>query len=630
MASPYSISSSRGLAIVREIAALGIFLALILFFTWPGVLSLSDHIIGGLFTLGHLWIWDLMVSGILEKGTLTTNTLAVNYPAGSSLNIIGWSYILLILISRLLGLGLIAAANLALMLHMLVACYFTYRLAIKLTGAWASSVVGGIAYGFSPYILSLVWNGQLPKLTHGLLPIIVLLIIKIATKPKVLPSVILGFVFVLLVASSPYNGIFGVMLALATGLYLLFRSKGAIEIKRVFLRLSRGAFFAVILTIPFIMFWLFAKKYDEQKPVLAPSQVSFQQNPSLLSNNATLAGWFVPGKVEVNRNYPLRLPVFHVHYPGLLLILFAMLAFVFNKEKDGHDNKEKDGTDFWEYRREILKPGFFLATSVLFFITAHGYYLRPSQKTIISPIIRLPLYWLYEIFPDIIAFSVTYRAAVGVSLCFAMLGAMGLGRIGRRFGKTTYYLLCLAAAFGILAEVWFLSPTPFPLPVNKVSVPQVYFDIKKTGAQGPVCEVPCANSQSGNKSNEHYYFYQIYHKNPLVPLRFYPNTPGVTILRFELEKIILSTQGRKGIHPKLDPVFLPFRYLVSHEWEIPHDRIPGLREYLKDSFDLVRAYPAEGIRLYETRISKSDETANPHGSFPRRTRFYRMSKLAKY
>ena len=249
-----------------------------------------------------------------------------------------------------------------------------------------------------------------------------------------------------------------------------------------------------------------------------------------------------------------------------------------------------------------------LAAACVFFVLALGYYLRPGAHadTLFSRQLSLPLYWLYKAFPAIDIIAIPYRAVIGVALCLAMLASIGLAAIGSRLNKPVRYLVCALAAIGMLVETVWLSPVPFPLPVQKTAIPHVYEDLAGFDHGGAVLEVPDESHRMGAGANQRYMFYQTVHRHPLLLQDHYGPLHPMKRTRFH-DGLVQAITGVEQEQPYTGgkSMLVDFCYLILHEKFIPEGRLPAVREYLDGSLDLVRVYSAEGVRLYKSRAFNS-------------------------
>lgn len=583
-----------------EGVALVVFVLLILFYTWPAARSLGKVVIGSNFAFGHLWNWDLLIGGILEEGRLITHTNMINYPDGGSLAVIGWSYILLLLVLRFFGMGLLLATNLIVFFHLLLACYFAYRLALKLTNNWPASVVAGIAYGLCPYALSLLWNAQYPKLSHGFLPLLLLLLLEVVRLNRWWPLLVTGAVLALLTATSPYNGIFAALLALMAGGYFLLRSTRAKQ-PVVLLRLLLTAAVAVLMILPYLGY---ISMTDQSDSLTRPARHlnlngtgSEEVEPTFYY--ARPEGCFLPGKIQRSG----FVDVYHIYYIGLILLFLAVLGLAIGLKKDPD-------------REAGYSPWFFLLILLVFGVISVGYFAYWGKYIHDPSTIRigLPLYWLYSLFPQVAVFGVPYRAMIGVMLALTMLAAMGMNSLTGRLNAAKRVAVCFGIGVAMVAETVFLSPLPLPIASREIGVPGAYQDLAEMADGEAVLDVPNEAVRADPMLNKLLMYFQLVHGHPLpIPEEIRPKS-NTLFGRFNNLLADLLADGR--IEPADEPqkcMLLPFKYMVFHKgiiWLPPSDWERCL-EYLSKHFDLLSVDEEAKVWLFRVRDCAGPSPGKP-------------------
>jgi len=573
-------------AALRELGIVALYLGLVLLFLWPAPSRLGSTIVGGDFMYPTTWTFDIATQGILEQGLPPLQTRLLNYPEGGSLTLLGWSFILPIAVVRAVGGSVLLGTNLALVLHLVLGCYLAYRLALRMTRRRPESFCGALVFGLSPYVLSLVWNGQIEKLSHAYLPAIVLLVVQFVADRRAWALPVLALATGLLVATGPYNAIFAAYLAVATCLALIARGERGAR-RGLLARAAVAAAASFAGCVPFLVYRHVSAPSDLE-PLFRPSptpQLPGVPWPPDMANNATVLGWFAPGKGSWALGEALQVPVLHVHYLGWCCLALALVALVWGK-----------GGGRWTSRVAA-------ATAVVPLVVAHGYCLVVGTGGPASGI-PLPLYWAYLLFPGLAAFAVPYRAVVVVSLCLCVLVASGLVRLGGRLGGRGRVALCALACAAILAETRLLSPVPFPLPCRHGGAPEVYRDIAGTGGCDAVLDVPNEAHGLGAGANLPFIYYQSFHGHPTPLLLHYGPVHDVRMTRFQ--RGLARACGRPvggDLRPDEDTVLLEFGYLVLHEYRLPEPALAAARAYLDEHLELQRTYPADGIRLYRSRTT---------------------------
>ena len=589
-----------------EIAVVAFYLFTVLAICLPMLFSPSNTMIGGDFLYPTLWTYEFAISNIYLNHEVPVWTNDLNFPDGGSLGIIGWSFILIVLAGKLLGLSNLLGLNIALVLHLFIGFYFAYRLSLHISGRKMESIVGGFAYGLSPYVISLLFNGQVEKLSHGFLPLIVLLVLNLRSRHWFLPATALGLVLALLVSTSFYNAIFGIMLAVIIGAGQLVRQKNNRR-TYLFFKLAMAAALTVLLAIPYLAYWHESNSVKDTEslfvPALSPQLPYNSVNTSQL-NNASLAGWFLPFDSQIHVDAKQPLPVVHVHYLGWICILLCAFAFI---KKRVRGEPLESQTDKSEPEKQ-LSPPMLLGTAGIFMLVASGYYLRPDYNTatFFGVYLELPLYWIYKLFPQVGTFTVPYRAVIGVSLCLSMLLTMGLCRVCDILGSKRRLFICALVGVGILLEILFVSQKLLPLPARNLTSPQVYKDLAKIDDCGAVLDVPNESHGLHSSANSSYVFFQTIHGHPLtIHLNYGPLHQVNRTSFYENFNIVLSgNDNLQKDFPRWEKV--NFKYLVLHEKLINPARLHLVLDFLDNSFELIKAYPEEKIRLYRSSLPSTN------------------------
>ena len=232
---------------------------------------------------------------------------------------------------------------------------------------------------------------------------------------------------------------------------------------------------------------------------------------------------------------------------------------------------------------------------MVFFLLAHGPYLDLGAARL-----PLPMQWLWDAVPATRAFFATYRAGVVVSLAVSMLGALGLSWLAARTNRLVGVAICAAAGLLVLGESLLISPAPFPIKAAEVPALQVYRDLARRPGCGALLVVPYGVHDESLAMDLHR-FHQIQHRHPLV--HGVLKTPRRRMAAFHdrLYRAITGHATPPLRRARPGTPRLHFRYVLLHERLIrDHQRLPHVRAFLDRAAKLLKAYPAEGVRLYET------------------------------
>ncbi|MGH9027339.1 MAG: hypothetical protein ACRDWD_14670, partial [Acidimicrobiia bacterium] len=126
--------------------------------------------------------------------------------------------------------------------------WFTYRLAIRLTGAWQASVVAAFAFSFSSPRLSQLGHTQL-TLAGFLVPLVFLLLLEYFDRPRLTVAAAMGVALAVTATSAAY---YGVMMLVAVPIFVIgyviwFRPP---DLGRFALGLGAGAAVTALIVVP--------------------------------------------------------------------------------------------------------------------------------------------------------------------------------------------------------------------------------------------------------------------------------------------------------------------------------------------------------------------------------------------
>ncbi len=568
--------------------------------------NMGSSTIGGAFLFPTLWSFEFISHNILENGAVPFFTKLINFPEGGSVTFIGWAYIPAVLMGKITGLSVTAWVNFNILLFLWMGCYFTYRFALLLTENRMASFFGGLAFGTSPYVISLVYNGQIEKLSTFLFPVIAIAIWKVINFRKIW-IVILGIAFAILVSTSPYNGILGAILALAIGIPSIITKNSKVAFSRL-AYLMTAALVCLLFTLPFLFYWTKSQPRDGMEPLFLPAnQLQLPNNKTETGqlNNAGIYGWFFIDKwVDKEAGVEIT-PIIHVHKLGWIVILLSLAALILSWKTVA----EKSKTAF----QKFYSIPFLLYLILVFFIIASGYSLAlgPLENSFMGYAIPMPLYWLYLVFPKIGSFSMPYRAASMVMLFASVLAAMGLTGILKRTSRKKGILIGIVAILLLLFEFNVIQLYRNPLPVSKKKIPKVYFDLSKMENRGPVLDVPNESHGFYPGINGPYIFFQTIHKHPVViQLNYGPLHP--------IEKDGFHLSLKRAIHNSIDDKIpgslqdysVDFKYLVLHKKWLTDEQVERVGVFLNQKLELIMDYKDDGIVLYTIKSQGQDSQGN--------------------
>ena len=562
-----------------NLGAFALFLLLAMAVTWPLILAPGQQIIASSFVYSHVWIWDLLTGYLLSDGTLLRSTDLLNFPEGGPISVIGWHFAIPLLLFRKLGIGLMFGVNLLVIFYLALGGFGAFALARRLLGKWPEAMVGGIAFGFNPFVISLVWNGQYGKLCHGFLPLLLLLLLESARSRRSRVILLYGLLFAVCLSSAPYFGIAAAVLSVVVALTACIKRRD--RFKHYLVRYGLCALSAAAFSLPFLYYYFSAPSSGQG--LLIPAG----QRPMDLEIFTTSAGWFLTEESHAtlsrgNIHYMKDVVTHRLNVVVILLTALAGFKLLRGRLRPLRRYGDEAG------------PALFIAIAVTFIILSLG-----------SRYAFLPIYWLKLLIPQTQAFVFTMRLSIGVYLGLAMLGAMALASLLHHHGPKRRGLLCSAAGMLIFMDTLFFSPPFFPLNVRSSHIPAVYDDLRKILNRGAVLEVPYSEvsdalelspSTSFRMSMEPAFYYQTLHRHPLVHGELDTRTRQMPEFHARLSRVLGIPGPMKTT--KSPPHRVPFCYIVLNESLIKEERLGLLRAFLEINFRLLRHYPQERYRLY--------------------------------
>jgi hypothetical protein len=240
--------------------AAAVYFVLTVVLTWPLVHDLDTRVLGapGSDNYGHVWLsWicrgALLDSGMLPFG-LTTDRLW--WPDGGSLHASDPLGCLIGLPLQLL-VGPVVTYNVLVLAYLWFGAMAMFELARRATGNAHAAFVGGLAFGFSPFVLAEANNGASELLTVGWLPVLVLLLARVASKPGWSGIVPAAAVMCVLALHTWYYGILACLILATHGVFPLDLGGGAPQRMRV--RLRKHAMVLAVFALgiaPFLLIFM--------------------------------------------------------------------------------------------------------------------------------------------------------------------------------------------------------------------------------------------------------------------------------------------------------------------------------------------------------------------------------------
>ncbi len=592
-ASPLRLLPTEGLA------ALLLSLAAACLFTLPVALAPDTTMLAGKFHWSHAWAMELLTQGLLDSRYLELRDLAdtppgrelvttmLEFPRGGAIVFLGWFNLAVgVALRRILP--VVSSFNGSVLLSLGLAPWAAYLLARKLGAARAGAALAGLIYGFNPYVIGIVGNGQMAKYNHAWIALLALCAWGMGRRAQLRWVPLCWALAFVCFASSPYNFIFAAITTTLFGVAGLWGRPDWKTRARAAGMLLAGAAGAAAACVPLLPVY-----GSRGLSLLSPSKLGPGGSSELA---ATLPSMLWPGGLGFDATWAsLGTPIAdetHVAYLGLTTLLLAAAGA-------------------WALKRRAIGP---LLLAVLFALLAMGRRGRIPGTEIDLP---LPLA-LLDALPDASAVVFSYRFVVVAFLALGLLVALGAGPLLARLTPRWRALAVAGAAGLLMVDYALLSPAPFPLETERVSPLMVYRELPSSPDLYGIVELPCDLGfldrmdprwpASFQELNQRQIFWQSFHGKGLgmVDKGNHMRDAYRTDLMIHAVDLI---QGLSKTPPdKLDASLRwytrnRYRYLVVHEYALPAGAVEPLGDWLEQALGEPERYPDEGTARYALPVS---------------------------
>jgi hypothetical protein len=444
----------------RDISLFALFLALAVIALLPGSLHPGEAIIG--FpgdSFQHAWfLWHF--ARAVSHGQNPYYTNLIFYPNRVNL---AWSTLdplaAALALPFSLTLGPIAAYNISLILQLALAAFFAYLLCLRICGNVVASVIGGICFGFSPWLMGEAL-GHLSLATAFPIPLYFLALDDVLRRRPVhwKNAVTLGLAL-FLTALAHYN--YTVFCALLTVVIVCvdLALEGLDLAAKIWKPLAVAAVTFAICFLPiFLSMWA------------NPAERPTPRSANLIEgHSADLFGWFVPSWNHMVFGRFARgwnLGLFGAGYEGIVylgpvILGLALIGFLAARRSN---------------RRWAIR---LLATALVFWALSLGPHIRVWGHQTGLP---GPAFLLYaSVFGRFV--SAPARFHVIAMLCFAALAAMGVAALLKLVSRRKWRIAIVVGISAALAID--LLTLPFPVATSAASARHPDFAIRIDGCTLP-------------------------------------------------------------------------------------------------------------------------------------------------
>ena len=446
-------SGSRGW---REWAIVAIlYVALAFVFTLPSSIHPSRALLGrGGDNYLHAWfLWEF--ARAVVHGQNPFHTTLILYPIGANLtwattDILGQ----IMAVPLSLSLGPILTYNLSLILQFALGALFARLLCKRVSGDAAAATIGGIVFGFSPFLLAHAW-GHLSLVTTFPLPLYVLALFRLLDKekPSWKDSALLGLALALVALANYQYALIFVLFTLLMLAVDLGRAGWLPMLRRLSMPLVTSAAVFLLCLSPILLMML--KDYRVTKPASLENATSY---------SADVLSFFVPSlQQSLLGHYVRKLPerffvgpggIEGVEFVGLVALIFALIGC-------------------WVARGSQRRTaGRAMVAGMVFALMSLGPTIHILGRPTSLPAPAAPLYKL-----NMMHFlREPARFSIVTSLCLSLLVSIGLAFTLSRL-KIPWKRLVFVCAVG---AVILLECLAYPFPSSSIVQPARYWVTPKT------------------------------------------------------------------------------------------------------------------------------------------------------
>ncbi|MGM9992313.1 MAG: hypothetical protein ACI376_05645 [Candidatus Bruticola sp.] len=601
-----SISKQTDLSWAAEFFVVGIFFALLTIAAlWPLALHINEQFVGDY--QGDFWkhLWGhWWVQSCLSKGQVPLFCDMLNAPRGGYLFIADpCNAIFVYLFSTFCSLA--SAYNLTVMFNLWLGLIAAWMLIRHFVKDGACAMTGAVVYGLSAYVLSYpVLSGVTETLNTAWAPLYILFLHRLLEKGRLCDICGAAVFFALTAFSCWYYGEFMAVytsVALGASLIMLLKKywrgqrsftqplwRSARVRKAIWLHIkaswkrmralwltqvmktAAAIIMGAILISPFA--WFFKMTVSNSANIVmprkAPKRSVFNFKDYLgeapeksinkhgvrgFHNYTNLLGLVLPGKGGATVTETVD-RLIRVHYLGWIALFLSFLAW--------HRGRRKSQLYYW-------------TTVFCFFIV-----LSLGPRIVFSDFSGMgvinPLYlFMFLFFPFFYNLAIPFRFLMLALIGLSQTAACGTKELLSEESVGRKWFFCGFIGCMIVAEIIFVSPLPWPLPMSPAEVPSYYRMLACDPRSYAIIDYPFERSGNILVPSEYFYYQTVHHKR--IPYR----TSGVlspeVVHNSFMEEVLWahrdiepSHQSRKRILEGAKALFaMGFYVFILHENLLP-------------------------------------------------------------
>lgn len=500
----------------QERLAIAGWFAFAAFICWPIAFTFQSQLIGdpAIDVWNHAWGYWYVFQG-LSQLQLPLQTDLLGAPSGGSLYFIDTPGAFFSAPIQLVF-GPAAAYNLTLLTRVAIAGYGAQLLARELFGRGKHTIMAGLAYASTPFLLCELANGISEVCATGWLVLAFWATARACRSHHWKDFVLLG-IFQGLCSNATFY--YGLTSAIIIGLWLLTHLISQAQSEKTWpIESIKGIGLSVIsslvVMLPFAGLFVYSLQ-AEDRLVLRDSSL----NDQLLRHNAVDPFiYMTPGHYQsVDLAAEYGEPFIHTGYLRLTVIALCILALV-------------------RLSRSRLPAALAFVSLVL----GLGSYLWWQGEWVLLPsgaYLSLPFDWMRQLLPQI-AITHPLRLSIAAQALCAALAAGGLGVLLDKLSDAKWQVAALiTASVLVVGESFFASSATWPLPLSQTQISEAY---SQADAERNVLDLP-AEAGTSMKTSQ-YFWNQTQHQRPI------PYTPDARLGSTRDLNTFRSFIGVDGIH----------------------------------------------------------------------------------
>lgn len=433
--------------------------------TWPTCLHPAQRLVGSPLTDLYLGVWGFWWYGqTLPHLTSPLATPLLDYPYGGVLFVADpLNALLSVPLQTVMPLPL--AYNAIIVGQLVFAGLAAFALLRYLRCTPTAAFVGGLVYGFNPYVLGYVHNAVSQEVSVGWFPLFVLRLLVALRRPTRANHLLAGGALALGIMSSWYHAAC-LMLLLPMLLWPWWRRRDR--------RALRSGVLTALLGLVLAAPYLYAQLYVLSHPDTIEIRTTRAFGEALDSQRGSdVERWLRPGKDPslLVRGY------YHQPYLGLLAVLLTLVALIKG------------------WRRSFATR----TTAVVlmaFAVLGMGYYLQVADHdvTVAGHLVPMPFLLMHRFVPGFSWLNFPHRFLVPALLALACLAARGMAEVQVHLPRPVALLVGVNVAAAVLGEYLLLSPLPYPLPSAEAADAPFYERVAAMPGRFGIIDLPTVSA----------------------------------------------------------------------------------------------------------------------------------------